>query len=105
MDEPRTHNHTMSQALLYVGLDVHSQSISIAIAESGRGEVRNYGSISGCLHSLEKTLTKIKKAHPGRTLQVCYEAGPTVFVIAPLAAPRRSWFPCGSFAATQRNDY
>jgi transposase len=82
MDEPKTHNHTMSQELLYLGLDVHSQSISLAIAEPGGGEVRNYGTISGCLHSLEKTLAKIKKAHPGRTLKVCYEAGPTGFVIA-----------------------
>lgn len=72
----------MSQELLYVGLDVHSQSISIALAEPGGGEVRNHGTISGCLHSLEKTLAKIRKAHPGRTLKVCYEAGPTGFVIA-----------------------
>src|SRR6187431_1441635 len=82
MDEPKPHNHTMSQELLYLGLDVHSQSISLALAEPGGGEVRNYGTISGCLHSLEKTLTKIKKAHPGRALKVCYEAGPTGFVIA-----------------------
>jgi hypothetical protein len=72
----------MSQELLYLGLDVHSQSIAIALAEPGGGEVRNYGSISGCLHSLEKTLSKIKKAHPGRKLKVCYEAGPTGFTIA-----------------------
>jgi transposase len=82
MDEPKPHNHTMNQALLYLGLDVHSQSISIALAQPGGGEVRNYGTISGCLHSLEKTLTKIRRAHPGRTLKVCYEAGPTGFVIA-----------------------
>jgi transposase len=72
----------MSKELLYLGLDVHAQSIAIAIAEPNNGEVRNYGTISGCLNSLERTLAKIKKAHPGRTLKVCYEAGPTGFVIA-----------------------
>jgi transposase len=71
----------MKKALLHIGLDVHAQSIALALAEAG-GEVRNYGSISGDLHALEKVLTKIKKAHPGTELRVCYEAGPTGFVIA-----------------------
>lgn len=35
----------MNENLLDVGLDVHAQTVSIAIAESG-GEVRNYGAIS-----------------------------------------------------------
>ena len=82
MEEPEPHNHSMKTELLYLGLDVHSQSIALAIAEPGGGEVRNYGSISGDLHALEKTLAKIKKAHPGRKLKVCYEAGPCGFVIA-----------------------
>lgn len=81
-DEPEPRNHSMKTELLYLGLDVHSQSIAIALAEPGGGEVRHYGSISGDLHALEKTLAKIKKAHPGRKLKVCYEAGPTGFVIA-----------------------
>jgi transposase len=72
----------MKTELLYLGLDVHSQSIAIALAEPHDGEVRSYGSISGDLHALEKTLSKIKKAHPGRKLKVCYEAGPCGFVIA-----------------------
>ena len=72
----------MSQELLYLGLDVHAQSISVALAEPGGAEVRQYGTLSSCLHSLEKALAKIKKAHPGRKLKVCYEAGPTGFVIA-----------------------
>ena len=81
MSEPEHNKHTMPKPLLYIGLDVHAQSIAIAIAEAG-GEVRNYGSISNDLHAVEKVLTKIKKAHPGVELRVCYEAGPTGFVIA-----------------------
>lgn len=71
----------MNTSILYVGMDVHAQTISIALAEAG-GEVRNYGSIANDLKSLERTLLKIKKSHPGAELRVCYEAGPTGFVIA-----------------------
>jgi len=81
MDEPEQRKHTMPKPLLYIGFDVHAQTIAIAIAQRD-GEVRNYGSISNDLHALEKVLTKIKKAHPGIELRVCYEAGPTGFVIA-----------------------
>jgi cell division ATPase FtsA len=35
----------MHQDTIYVGLDVHSTSISVAIAEPGRGEVRALGTI------------------------------------------------------------
>jgi len=73
----------MKKQILYLGLDVHAQSIAVAIAEAGpQGEVRSYGSITNDLHALEKALSKIKKAHPGCALKVCYEAGPTGFVIA-----------------------
>ena len=81
MDEPEQRKHTMKKPLLYPGLDVHAQSIVIALAERD-GEVRNYGSISNDLHALEKVLIKMRKAHPGAELRVCYEAGPTGFVIA-----------------------
>ena len=50
----------MKKNLLYVGLDVHAQSVSIAIAESG-GEVRNYGAVSSSLETLEKTMGKMRK--------------------------------------------
>ena len=81
MRKPQQHRHTMSKKLLYVGLDVHAQTVSIAIAEPG-GEVRSYGTVSSNLETLEKTMRRIRKAHPGCELRVCYEAGPTGFVIA-----------------------
>jgi transposase len=71
----------MSKDLLYVGLDVHAQTVSIALAAPS-GEVRKYGAVSSCLNTLEKTMCRIRNAHPGRELRVCYEAGPTGFVIA-----------------------
>ena len=37
----RTNNHTMQAITLYLGLDVHKNSITIAIAEPGpKGEIR-----------------------------------------------------------------
>src|SRR5678816_1393232 len=63
----------MNKELLYVGLDVHAQTVSIALADPG-GEVRNYGSVSSCLGTLEKTIRRIRNAHPGAELRVCYEA-------------------------------
>ena len=68
---------------LYLGLDVHKDSITIAIAAGGRnGEVRLYGAISNDLHALEKALRKIRQAHGEARLEVCYEAGPCGFGIA-----------------------
>lgn len=79
----RTNNHTMQTITLYVGLDVHKDSITIAIAQAGaKGEIRLFGTITNDLHSIEKTLTRIRKAHPGAHLEVAYEAGPCGFGIA-----------------------
>ena len=62
-------------------MDVHSRDISVAVAESGRaGEVRHYGTISSDLHAVEKVLKKL--GHPQKELRVCYEAGPSGFVLA-----------------------
>ena len=64
----------------YVGLDVHSDTTMIAVAEGERsGEVRLYGQISSDLNALEKVLRKL--GGPGVVLRVVYEAGPTGFVV------------------------
>jgi transposase len=73
----------MSSITLYLGLDVHKDSITIAIAQPGsKGEIRLYGTILNSLQALERALTRIRQAHPGAQLEVAYEAGPCGFVIA-----------------------
>lgn len=72
----------MPQTELFLGLDVHKDSITAVGAEAGRGgEVRQLGALTNDLHALERLITKLRG--PGkRPLQVCYEAGPCGFVIA-----------------------
>ena len=73
----------MKAIKLYLGLDVHKDSITIAIAPAGRAsEIRLFGTVTNDLHALEKALARIRKAHPGSPLEVAYEAGPCGFGIA-----------------------
>ena len=73
----------MKPITLHLGLDVHKDSIVIAIAEPGpKGELRLFGTITNDLQALEKALIRIRKAHPGDKLEVAYEAGPCGFGIA-----------------------
>jgi transposase len=79
----RTNNHTMNTNTLHLGLDVHKDSITIAIAEPGsKGEIRLLSTITNDVDRLEKALRRIGKAHPDAHLEVAYEAGPCGFVIA-----------------------
>ena len=67
-------------SILYVGLDVHKDSIDIALAEPGLdSEVRHLGQISGELGALDKSLRRL--ICQGRRLHVVYEAGPCGYVI------------------------
>jgi len=73
----------MKAITLYLGLDVHKDSITIAIAEpTSKGEIRVFGTITNDVDRLEKALARIRKAHPGAILEIAYEAGPCGFVIA-----------------------
>lgn len=60
-----------------IGLDVHADTIAVAIAEPD-GEVRSVGVIPNRAESIRKL---VKKLGPAEQLRVCYEAGPTGYVI------------------------
>jgi transposase len=73
----------MKAIKLYIGLDVHKDSIVIAIADPDlKGEIRIFGTITNDLQALEKALNRIRKAHPDAILEIAYEAGPCGFGIA-----------------------
>jgi len=95
----------------FVGLDVHKESIAVAIAEAGRAPARLLGSITHDVGKLRKLLARYGD---GGQVQVVYEAGPTGYglqrelarrgydcqVIAPSMIPKRS----GDRVKTDRRD-
>lgn len=61
----------------FVGLDVHAETIAVAVAEVG-GEVRSLGVIPNRTESVGRLIRKLGKPEQ---LRVCYEAGPTGYVL------------------------
>src|SRR5258705_2726183 len=69
----------MSKIVHYIGLDVHKDSIAVAIAPQNSTEVRRYGIIGGTLEAVDKLLKRLSQ--PNIELRLVYEAGPCGFVL------------------------
>jgi transposase len=96
------------ETVRFVGLDVHAESIAIAVADPGRGQPALLATIPNDVVALMKRLRRL-----GR-VKCCYEAGPTGFgiqrelssagidcvVVAPSLVPARS----GDRVKTDRRD-
>jgi transposase len=100
----------MSKNTRYLGLDVHAETITAAIAE-GRQKVRSLGQFPNRPEAVRKFVEKLGNPN---TLRVCYEAGPTGYalywqltrmdveceVVAPSLIPKKS----GDRIKTDRRD-
>jgi len=62
----------------FIGLDVHAETIAVTVAEPG-GEVRSLGTIPNRAESVARLVRKLGRAEQ---LRVCYEAGPTGYVLS-----------------------
>ena len=65
------------KTIRFVGLDVHAQTIAVAVAEPS-GEVRSLGVIANRIEAVRKLLRQLGRPEQ---LRVCYEAGPTGYVL------------------------
>jgi transposase len=103
----------MEKPITYIGLDVHKETIAVALAEAGkRGEIREYGVIANTPTALKALASKLAKS--GSALCFCYEAGPCGYgiqrqlsaaghecaVVAPSLIPRKP----GDRIKTDRRD-
>lgn len=64
----------MKKVSKFVGLDVHKQTIAMALADANGGEVRFVGEIGNTSEAIQKLLNQPSKA--GAQLSFCHEAGP-----------------------------
>jgi hypothetical protein len=64
--------------LKYVGLDVHKDTIAVAVAEDGKSDTVVLGTYPNEEKRLRAVLSKIGRPEQ---LRVCYEAGPCGYVI------------------------
>jgi transposase len=69
----------MKKNLRFVGLDVHKDSITVAVAEADGGPGQVVGQVPNEWAALQKVLKRLGTA---KQLRVCYEAGPTGFGLA-----------------------
>src|SRR4051795_1698160 len=103
----------MTDLTLFVGLDVHKKTISVAMVEAPAGaEVRFYGTIANTPDAIRGLCKKLTK--DGQQLHFCYEAGPCGYgvqrqlsrlghrcdVVAPALIPKRA----GDRVKTDRRD-
>lgn len=69
----------MIEYSVYVGLDVHKDTIAVAVAQVGRGEPMYRGEIANTPTAIKRLMHKLSP--DGEVLGVCYEAGPTGYGI------------------------
>jgi transposase len=102
----------MKEFSKFIGLDVHKETIAVAVAEGNGGEVRYVGEIANTADAIKKLIKQLKQ--PDVDLFFCYEAGGCGYgiyhqltdlgwgckVVAPSLIPRKA----GDRIKTDRRD-
>ncbi len=68
----------MDKHITYIGLDVHKETIAVALAAGGRGKVCAHGQIPNTPAALTRLSRKLSRNES--LLRFCYEAGPCGYV-------------------------
>lgn len=98
----------------YIGLDVHKDTIAVAVAECGRGQPDSLGEIANTRKTVGKLIERLSAKYGGEQLLFVYEAGPCGYglyrqiltlghaceVVAPSLIPRKP----GERVKTDRRD-
>lgn len=68
----------MRKIIRFVGMDVHAETIAVAVTEGRDGQARSLGTIANRPEAVRRLLGKL--GDPAK-LKVCYEAGPTGYAL------------------------
>ncbi len=78
--EPATAEATVMKAershRAYIGLDVHKETIAVAVATAGRGVPAYEGEIANRPNAVVRLVERLSGDFDGEVLEFCYEAGP-----------------------------
>ena len=64
------------QHAAYIGLDVHKDTIAVAVAWPGRGAAQSLGEVANTPKAVAKLVARLSRETGGAVMQWCYEAGP-----------------------------
>ena len=68
-------NEPSSGRALFIGLDVHNDSIAVSLAPSDSTEVRRYGIIGGSHDDVLKLAKRLQGIHPGNAKRAIWSGG------------------------------
>lgn len=112
--EVRKARQAMEPYAAYIGMDVHKDTITYAVAFPGRAAAQYRGEIAHSKKTVNKLIRRLSEEFSGELLLFCYEAGPTGYhlyrhiiatghecqVVAPSKIPRKP----GDRIKTDRRD-
>ena len=72
---------TVNRYPVYIGLDVHKQTIVVSVARAGRDAPECWGEIANKPKTVARLVERLSQEFNGEVLLFCYEAGPCGYVL------------------------